>query len=51
MLDEPAQAFGGTGDSGETERTGFALDVMGGAEQRVVSLLGETIALDVMPRG
>ena len=51
MLDEPAQAFGGTDDGGETERAGFALDVVGGAEQYVVGLLGEAVALDVLPRG
>ena len=51
VLDEPAQAFGGTDDSGKTERAGFALDVMGGAEKHVVALLGEAVALDVLPRG
>ena len=51
MLDEPAQAVGNTGDGGIAERAGFALDVMGGAEQHLVGLLGEAVALDVLPRG
>ena len=51
MLDQPAQAVGGTDDGGITERAGFALDVVGGAEQYVVGLLGEAVALDVLPRG
>ena len=41
VLEQPAQAFGDAGDLGIAERRGFAFDVVGGAEQRVVRLLGE----------
>jgi hypothetical protein len=37
--------------AGKSERTGFAFDVVGGAKQDVVGLLGEAVALDVLPRG
>ena len=51
MLDEPAQAFGNAGDGGVAERGGFALDVVGGAEQNLVGLLHEAVALGVLARG
>ena len=37
--------------AGIAERAGFALDVVGGAEQDLVDLLGEAVALEVLPGG
>ena len=50
VFEKPAQAFGDAGGLGIAERCGFALDVVGGAEQRLVRLLGDAELLDVPAR-
>ena len=50
MFKEPAQAVGDADDFGIAERGGFAFDVMGGAEQRIVRMFGHAEKLDRLPR-
>ena len=50
VLEQPAQALGDAGDFGIAERGGLALDVVGGAKQRVVRLLGKAQRADVLAR-
>ena len=42
--------MGDGADRGITERGGLAFDVVGGAKQRIVGLLGEAGAFDFLPR-
>ena len=44
VLDQPAQALGHASDLGIAKGGGFALDVVGGAEQRGVRRFGKTEA-------
>ena len=50
MLEQPAKALGDAGHRGIAERGGLALDVVRGAEQLLVRLLGEALAHDVLAR-
>ena len=50
MLNQAAEAIGRAGDRGIAEGSGLALDIMGGAEQFVVRLFVEAVALDVLTR-
>ena len=51
VLDQPAQAVGGRRDEGIAEGRRFALDVVGGMEQRFAGRLDEALGLDVAARG
>ncbi len=51
MLEQPAQAVGDDADGGVAESRGLALDVVGGAKQRVMRFLVEAGPFDLLPRG
>ena len=48
VFEEPAQAVGDAGGRGIAERRSLALDVVRGAEQRLVRLLGKALPRDVL---